>query len=224
MEYLVFMNGQTIGPFTIDALRAMHISPDTPIWAQGMNNWIPAGQVVELQSLFVAQPVVQPQYQQVATTYQQDSPLLPPSNDEAAQPKPNAINQPADSSSANTNKDNSNDLVWWILGILLVVFVGNRCLNSSDSEDSYSSSSTVMEDSYSWLQGTWICNTIAGDIVVKIDGNQIVEDYGDGAVFRGTFRIEGNTLFPNTNSHAYYPLDPSVQKIGDGRGGYFRKR
>lgn len=62
-KYLIIVNGQQQGPFTIDALRSQHISPNTFVWTYGMSNWMPASQVSELQSLFVTQPVNRPQYQ-----------------------------------------------------------------------------------------------------------------------------------------------------------------
>ena len=76
MEYFIAINGQQQGPFTIDALRGQHITPDTLVWAQGMSNWMPAGQVGELQSLFMGQHAGQPQYQQAAP-YQQAGPQQP---------------------------------------------------------------------------------------------------------------------------------------------------
>ena len=78
MEYFIAFNGQQQGPFTIEALRSQHITPETLVWAQGMSNWMPAGQVGELQSLFMGQPAGQPQYQQAATApYQQAGPQQP---------------------------------------------------------------------------------------------------------------------------------------------------
>ncbi|MBR5688553.1 MAG: DUF4339 domain-containing protein [Prevotella sp.] len=74
-EYLIIVNGQRQGPFTIEELRRRHITPETIVWAYGMSNWAPASQVSELQPLFVVQPVGQPQYQQAsnmgAASYQQ---------------------------------------------------------------------------------------------------------------------------------------------------------
>lgn len=76
----------------------------------------------------------------------------------------------------------------------------------------------------SWLQGTWVLTAPYGTIYkVEIDGDHIRENI-DGDVYYGTFRVYDDAIHPNTNSHAYYPLDMSAQKIGDGRGGYFRKQ
>ncbi|MBR5687877.1 MAG: DUF4339 domain-containing protein [Prevotella sp.] len=81
MEYFIAINGQQQGPFTIDALRGQHITPDTLVWAQGMSNWMPASQVGELQPLFFNQSAGQPQYQHAANVggapYQQAGPQQP---------------------------------------------------------------------------------------------------------------------------------------------------
>ena len=123
------------------------------------------------------------------------------------------------------------NIISWIGAAMLVILYLWGPLNSdyrSSEEiivsDKYEKSSSFNDDSYSWLQGTWICNTPYGSIRIVIDGDHISEDYGDGDIMYGTYRISDGVLYPNTNSHAYYPLDMSVHKIGDGRGGYFRKQ
>lgn len=85
--------------------------------------------------------------------------------------------------------------------------------NSSDSDDS----------AHSWIQGTWECDTPYGAIIIRIDGDRIYEDYGDG-VMSGTYRIYDNAIHPNTGNPVTYELDMSSHRILDGRGGYFRKR
>lgn len=85
--------------------------------------------------------------------------------------------------------------------------------NSSDSDDS----------AHSWIQGTWGCDTPYGEIIIRIDGDRIYEDYGDG-VMSGTYRIYDNAIHPNTGNPVTYELDMSSHRILDGRGGYFRKR
>lgn len=60
-------------------------------------------------------------------------------------------------------------------------------------------------------------------IIVEISGNHIRENYG-GDVYSGTYSIHDNAIYPNTNSHTYYPLEISSHRIGNGGGGYFRKQ
>ena len=147
MEYLFFQNGQTRGPFTIDALRSMRITPDTLVLPQGMTQWIPAGQVEELRSLFTEQPVSPPPLPSAAATPSQQTDSQQPVNDERAQTVQDTSNTNNNSSTANSNHDYSNNFVWWILGIILVAAVILGILSGSDSASS-SSQSTLTEDSY----------------------------------------------------------------------------
>ncbi len=56
MTYYIGEAGQQRGPFTLDQLRAMHLSPDALVWREGMPQWRPARAVPELQ-LLAAPPV-----------------------------------------------------------------------------------------------------------------------------------------------------------------------
>ncbi len=51
MKYFVIENDVQKGPFTIYELKDKHISSDTLVWTEGMENWTPAWQVPELKSL-----------------------------------------------------------------------------------------------------------------------------------------------------------------------------
>lgn len=116
---------------------------------------------------------------------------------------------------------------WAYIGIgLTCLFFLVTCDGCGDveNEQSYEYSLENNEDSYSWLDGTWVCDTPYGSIRIDINGDHIREDYGDGAVYSGTYSIYDDKIHPNTESHAYYPLDISSHRIGDGRGGYFRKK
>ncbi|MBI1375503.1 MAG: DUF4339 domain-containing protein [Phycisphaera sp.] len=59
-QYFVAINGQQVGPFSMDVLRQQiqsgNVRPDYHVWKQGMASWLPAGQVPEIASLFSATP------------------------------------------------------------------------------------------------------------------------------------------------------------------------
>ena len=59
-EYLLSVNGQQAGPFNMQQLQQMvmngQLLTNTFVWKQGMPNWVEAGQVMELQSLFNSMP------------------------------------------------------------------------------------------------------------------------------------------------------------------------
>ncbi len=55
MNYWIIVNGQQQGPFSVDELRGMSITPSTQVWAEGMPNWVSAGTVPELASVISSQ-------------------------------------------------------------------------------------------------------------------------------------------------------------------------
>ncbi len=52
MNYWIIRDEKTSGPFSVDDLRQMRISADTPVWYQGLSGWTPAGSIAGLESLF----------------------------------------------------------------------------------------------------------------------------------------------------------------------------
>ena len=63
-QYLLSVNGQQEGPFNMQQLQQMvmngQLLTNTFVWKQGMQNWVEAGQVMELQSLFYSMPPPSP--------------------------------------------------------------------------------------------------------------------------------------------------------------------
>ena len=53
-QYYIIRNDQPAGPYTIEELAMMGITPDTVVWAEDIVDWIPAYQVSELNSLFAS--------------------------------------------------------------------------------------------------------------------------------------------------------------------------
>lgn len=50
----MIINGQQAGPFPKEELLRQGLTPQTPVWHQGMSDWRPAGNVSELSDLFVS--------------------------------------------------------------------------------------------------------------------------------------------------------------------------
>lgn len=57
MEYWIRLNGEQIGPLTLEEARQMPLTPDTPVWIEGMEDWSTAANIVQLADLFRAQQV-----------------------------------------------------------------------------------------------------------------------------------------------------------------------
>lgn len=70
--YYLDAANQQQGPLDGNLLPSKGVTAQTLVWAQGMAEWTPAGQVAELQPLFQAAQPAQPPYQQPAQhQYQQ---------------------------------------------------------------------------------------------------------------------------------------------------------
>ncbi len=51
-EYYVVINDEQQGPFSIEELAQMGITPETEVWTDGMDDWVKATDVPELRNLF----------------------------------------------------------------------------------------------------------------------------------------------------------------------------
>ncbi len=60
VQFYAAIDGQQVGPLDLNAMRQQaaggRVTPQTLVWKQGMANWTPAGQVMELNSVFGAAP------------------------------------------------------------------------------------------------------------------------------------------------------------------------
>jgi hypothetical protein len=54
MHFYISINNQKSGPFSLNDLSKQKINPDTLVWSAGMDNWLPAKDVPELQELIKA--------------------------------------------------------------------------------------------------------------------------------------------------------------------------
>lgn len=110
-QYYLVINGEKSGPFTIDQLATQQLTPETPVWTEGMSDWVPAQQVAELSSLFASQAPTPEAYQPTAT------PQAPAYNAAPAygNPQPQA---------PNTQVVPPNYLVWSILVTLFCCIPG----------------------------------------------------------------------------------------------------
>jgi hypothetical protein len=54
--FYLYENGSSSGPFSIDDLRLKQITSETPVWKEGMPEWLIAGRIPELSSLILKTP------------------------------------------------------------------------------------------------------------------------------------------------------------------------
>ena len=91
-QYYIIRNEQQAGPYTLDELAAMGITPDTIVWTEDMTDWAPAREVSELNSLFTRSAQTPPSYN--APSY--GAPAAPQYHREPQYSRPPQYNTPAE--------------------------------------------------------------------------------------------------------------------------------
>ena len=66
-QYYIIRNDQQAGPYTIEELSRLALTPETIVWTEGMADWAPAREVSELQELLTPSAPTPPSYS--APTY-----------------------------------------------------------------------------------------------------------------------------------------------------------
>lgn len=56
MAYYIHENGQPSGPYTIEQLQDRRILPTTPVWTEGLSEWVTAAQLSELEGIVTQVP------------------------------------------------------------------------------------------------------------------------------------------------------------------------
>lgn len=68
MDIWIYLNGMQQGPYTLGQLQMMNLDPATPVWYDGLPQWMPASQAPATASLFGFGTAYQPQSQAEAPT------------------------------------------------------------------------------------------------------------------------------------------------------------
>lgn len=56
-SYYMIVDGRQTGPFVREELKYHNLRPDSMVWCQGLQDWVPASSLAELADLFTAPPV-----------------------------------------------------------------------------------------------------------------------------------------------------------------------
>lgn len=67
-QYYIIYNDKQAGPYTIEELERLALTPETMVWTEGMSDWAPAREVRELNALFIPSTPTAPSYN--APTYE----------------------------------------------------------------------------------------------------------------------------------------------------------
>ena len=90
-QYYIIRNDQQVGPYSLEELAMMSLTPDTMVWTEGLRDWLPAREVSELLSILEQPMQTPPSYNVSPPSYGQPSapryttaspgnaPVMPPS-------------------------------------------------------------------------------------------------------------------------------------------------
>lgn len=68
MEYWISTNGEKDGPYSLEQLQNKTIPPNTLVWHEGLENWVPARELPEFANLYSQTP---PPYHAISTPTEQ---------------------------------------------------------------------------------------------------------------------------------------------------------
>ncbi len=77
MQYWIIKEGESVGPFSLDELKTLDITPQTKIWFKEIADWTPVGETEVAGQLFPAEPE-----EEVATSSDADVATTNPIKDE----------------------------------------------------------------------------------------------------------------------------------------------
>jgi hypothetical protein len=138
-KYYLYTDASPEGPYTIDELKEREITKYTPIWYEGMDDWLPAHQIEELEPLW---------------SYEERSsfvhyPAAPPAFDKAGYEKK------IETERLNVKESwTSNSLIWIATVLIVVIAVGWWGYNRSLQRANEMALAAAKEDQERWEDST----------------------------------------------------------------------
>ena len=125
--YYLYIDDQQRGPFSIEQLAEMGITPETEVWTEGMSDWKQAGDVPALTTLLQRLEYERHSAAQAATTPPKHNPVppVPPSWNETATTAP--ARQPEPKRKGGCTK-------WLIALLILLIVLGVLVVTVPDRE------------------------------------------------------------------------------------------
>lgn len=159
MEFYVFINDSQQGPFTLDQLASLDITPETEVWTEGMDDWKQAGDVPALTSLLQQQEYRRARAAQASQVAPPPTRLSQPQTPEPTFER--AYAEPA--TPAKKDKRGGGCLLWtlivtFVMLVVLVVTVPSR-------EDHLN---TIKDVTREWLSNTVNETGMGGSILGEV--------------------------------------------------------
>lgn len=148
-NYWVILDNEKIGPLTVDELRNLNLTPDTPIWRAGLDDWRHAGDLEEIAFLFAPEePRIHPQFFNVPPIPQQRPSFFGAVPGAPVQPDDDRLTKPMPSSY----------LVWSIICTVLccipfgivAIYYSSQVSSRFDSGD-YAGAEKASERAQLWI-------------------------------------------------------------------------
>lgn len=175
-EFYVIINDQQQGPFSLEQLAELAITPQTDVWAEGMDDWQPAGDVPELTTLLqqqefiqhmnaVTPPAAPPPYRSSASA---SGGAVPP----PAAPQP-SVPGPAPSVSATPKSPRKGN--GWVVAVVIIALVVALLAFTCPSRQAHTAA--IKEVTHDWVAQK--VDAMAGDALGGFLGNMGMEVVGD---------------------------------------------
>ncbi|MBR5685432.1 MAG: DUF4339 domain-containing protein [Muribaculaceae bacterium] len=162
MEFHLIVNGKQEGPFTVEELAQKGISPESEVWAQGMTDWVQAGEVPELTAVlqraeFEAAQQAARNAENQAVTGQPYNPPQP-----GQQPTGQAYQAPPQVPPQQPVKK-SGCTPWLLAGLILAVLFGTMVFTCPDRK--------AHEEAIQQVTNKWVDNKVQENLSA-ITGNE----------------------------------------------------
>lgn len=181
MEFHLIVNGKQEGPFTVEELAQKGINPESEVWAQGMNDWMQAGDVPELTA--VLQRAEFEAAQQAARKAENQAVTGQPYNPPQYTPRPSRQTyqaQPQAPAAAPAKKKGCTP--WLLAGLILAVLFGIMVLTCPDRK--------AHEDAIQQVTEKWV-NDKVHENISSITGNEGVDAVLNEIIGKVTAEITG---------------------------------
>lgn len=208
-KYFIHIDGEQKGPFSIEDLKSIEITRDTPVWHEGMEDWTKVSEVEELKELTMTVP---PQFSDTSNKSE---------------------NPPGLKLESENKKGNGSVVMTGILiGLIIIAAAGtgfyfyvNKNYDSEPIEESYERETyqekvmTIEEIERSQplnflsTDGTYR-KTLLGNkfkLKCKIINNATVASYKD-AILRVTYYSKTKTVL-TTNDYTIYEVFPPTSSV-----------
>jgi len=157
MEFYVIINDEQKGPFTLDQLATLDITPSTEVWAEGMDDWQQAGDVPALTSLLQKLEYQRHEAAAAATVPPARAPRPVAPQQQSYVPNERAYTPPIPPQEP--RRRNGGCLLW--SAIVAIILIAVLVVTTPSREDHLN---TIKDVTREWMSATIDDNGIGGSI------------------------------------------------------------